>query len=400
MSNQQIMDNFQEIMQNQKFLSEWVKTQDKIIPETLSFSGTIIGISYAAFKVLLEREDNNKKVVYVHRFPPSDNTVCPIFSSFSNEKECEVENISLDEGESFWSDQSQYQVNGSFKGGSWGLDNYLPTSSWMKHAFIGDRVIFDFVENGILKFDFSGKPFQKDTVLLENTMNTSWSCNIINVKNGHTYASYVMDYYMPQYANDVLFIWNNPSNGQKFVKVLKRGDKPTVDMQNKLMPGAGEHLEAGERLKFKSTVMRAFSEELGLDSEVLPECYLIDLGQYDDLGRDPRYWTYTLIGKDGIEKTFGSQRYSCTHGYVLYYNGEAPKLQEALDNIEVVELGPLEKRWVDLETIDVSGDEWMLLDHAKIVNKAKEVLPVFDVLLLNEKECFKFSNVPEKVLSL
>jgi hypothetical protein len=146
--------------------------------------------------------------------------------------------------------------------------------------------------------------------------------------------------------------------------------------------------------------MRAFSEELGLDPEVLPECYLIDLGQYDDLGRDPRYWTYTLIGKDGIEKTFGSQRYSCTHGYALYYNGEAPKLQEALDNIEVVELGPLEKRWVDLETIDVSGDEWMLLDHAKIVNKAKEVLPVFDVLLLNEKECFKFSNVPEKVLSL
>lgn len=394
---------------------QWKEQQlTEVIPVTKQFTGIIRGISYAAFSVLI-----GKKVIYIHRFPPADKkAVCPILLDSEEMKSEEMnidddsseeiepeemgyDNISLEEGLMFWSDPSQHQSNGHFKGGSWGLDNFLPSSSWLSEAFIGDTITLEFISNGIMKFDFSSKPFQEDTIVLPNTMNSAWSCNVTLDKTGKTYSSYAMNYYMSQYANDLLFVWKDPVTGREFVKVLKRGDKPTVDMQNKLMPGAGEHLEAGETLKFKSTVMRAFSEEMGLDPEVLPNCYLIDLGLYDSPGRDPRYWEYSLIGNDGKKKTFGSPRYSCTHGYVLYYIGEAPKLEQASDTDEVVEMKPNEKKWLELKTIDVTGEAWMLPDHAKLVEESKKVLPVFNSLDQSDKDRFRFRNDGnEEVMSL
>ena len=402
------MQRFNNLLSKIERSFQWKQQQStQYIPETKKFIGIINSISYAAFSVLI-----GKKVIYIHRFPASDErAVCPILLDAvemdvdSNEdvepEELEYDNISLEEGMMFWSDPSQNQSNGNFKGGSWGLDNFLPCSTWLNEAFIGETVTIEFISNGIMKFDFSSKPFQKDTLVLPNTINSAWSCNVTLDKTGKTYSAYAMNYYMSQYANDLLFIWSNPVNGKKYVKVLKRGDKPTVDMQNKLMPGAGEHLEPGENLKFKSTVMRSFSEEMGLDPEVLPNCYLLDLGLYDSPGRDPRYWEYNLIGNDGKEKTFGYPRYSCTHGHALYYRGEAPKLQQALDTDEVVEMGPNEKKWIELDKIDVTGKAWMLSDHAKIVEKSKEVLEKFDLLDESDKDKFRFRNDEnEEVMSL
>ena len=403
------MQKYENLLSKIERSFQWKKQQStEHIPVTEKFIGIINSISYAGFSAL-----SGKKVIYFHRFPASDErAVCPILLDpegmdvDSNEdvepEELEYDNISLEEGMMFWSDPSQNQSNGNFKGGSWGLDNFLPCSTWLNEAFIGETVTIEFISNGIMKFDFSSKPFQKDTLVLPNTMNSAWSCNVTLDKTGKTYSAYAMNYYMSQYANDLLFIWSNPVNGKKYVKVLKRGDKPTVDMQNKLMPGAGEHLEPGENLKFKeSSIIRAFNEEMGLDPTVLPNCYILDLGLYDSPGRDPRYWEYNLIGNDGKKKTFGYPRYSCTHGHALYYRGEAPKLQQALDTDEVVEMGPNEKKWVELDKLDVTGKAWMLSDHAKIVEKSKEVLEKFDLLDESDKDKFRFRNDEnEEVMSL
>lgn len=146
------------------------------------------------------------------------------------------------------------------------------------------------------------------------------------------------------------------------------------------MPGAGEHLEPGEKLKFKSSVIRAFTEEMGINEDILSKCFLISLGNFDSPGRDPRYWLYSKIDIDGVLKTFGAPRYSSTQGYMFYYKGVAPKLQAAHDFIEVTEMKPNEKKWLYLETLDVTGDTWMIEDHCKIVSKAKLSIKKFNKL--------------------
>lgn len=356
--------------------------KNPVSPPAVTLTGTITRIAYAAFGVLLDDYD---KVIYIVRFPPTDGTVVPLMDTPSSNFDREVDdNVSIEEVTEFWSSTEARQVNGLWKGGSWGLDNFMYHSIWCKEAFVGDKVRIDYVKNGVIKFQMN-ELFKDDQNIVARTDNNAWSCNITIVKKDTTYPCYVMNHLMPQYANDLLFIWNNKEKNKRYVKVCKRGNAPVVDMQNKYMPGAGEHLEPGEHFKFKESILRAFREELGVNDENLKECYLLDLGKFSDPARDPRYWNFFY--KD---KRFGMKRYSTTHGYVLYYQGTAPKLMEAVDNEEVIELGPNEKKWVNLDTIDVSTDAWMIEDHAKIIRKAKDNLPVFDALAEEEKHKYWF----------
>jgi ADP-ribose pyrophosphatase YjhB (NUDIX family) len=226
------------------------------------------------------------------RFPPADGTVCPMMDEPSNEFDLKVDDhMSREEITAFWSSQATRQSNGLWKGGSWGLENLIIHSSWCNEAFIGDKVEIEYIKNGVLPFKRKGI-FDPDENTIIRTSNSAWSCNITIEKTGQRYCGYAMNYFMPQYSNDLLFVWNNTETNKRLVKICKRGSKPSVDMQNKLMPGAGEHLEPGEHFRLKSSIIRAFREELGVSEEALEQCYLLDLGKFDDPGRDPRYWTF------------------------------------------------------------------------------------------------------------
>jgi hypothetical protein len=358
----------------------------EVNPPNTTMKGTITRIGYAAFGIKLE---GTEKVIYLMRFPPTDGTVIPLLDEPSSVHDLKTdEHMSVEEATEFWSSPDARQVNGLWKGGSWGLDNLLPHSKWCTGAWVGDTVTLDFVKNGILPFGFCIPGFPEDErgQVVAHTRNSAWSMNITVDKTGLKYAGYAMNYFMPQYANDLLFIWKDPKTGKKLVKICKRGNAPTVDMQNKLMPGAGEHLEPGEAFRFKASLTRAFREELGVEDVALAQCFVLDLGKFDDPGRDPRYWNFYHK-----EKSFGMKRYSTTHGFALYFHGDAPLLSVPHDDVEVVELGPAEKRWVDLDSLDVSSDAWMIADHSKIVQQAKRSVVGFDLLPEEEKQRYLYS---------
>jgi hypothetical protein len=388
MMNDYESTSYEKLLIRQTKSMKWKSEQlCAVNPPYKHLRGTIVHISYASFGVLL---DDYSKVVYVHRFPPVEGTV-PNLDEESDIEECKEQDITVEEFINFWSDPSQKQVNGNDKGGSWGLDNFIYCSTWMTQGFIGKRVEIEFMANGILNFDFSGKPFTSNSVVRHGSENTTWSCNVTLEETGKTYSSYILDYYMGQYANDVLFVWHDPDTNIKLVKILKRGNAPTVDMQNKYMPGAGEHLEPGEKLKFKNNVKRSVEEEMGA-GDILEKSFVISLGKFDDENRDPRYAPYTTIKQDGTQKTFGAPRYSTSNGYVLYYKGDAPKLKQASDTTEVVEMGPNEKKWLPLDTLDTTEDNWMMADHAKIVQRTKETLIEFDLLSPEVQEEFRYKE--------
>lgn len=50
-----------------------------------------------------------------------------------------------------------------------------------------------------------------------------------------------------------------------------------------------------------------------------------------------------------------------------------------------------EAKWVDLSTIDVRTDQWMIEDHAKIIKKAQRNLAKFDELEQGGKQQYAFN---------
>jgi len=361
------------------------EAQKDLNPPTKTFTGKVVKICYAGFAVRLDDGYAKNKVMYVARFPPLDGTVVPLFDEESSATELQPDDhISKEEFEEFWSSKDARQSTGLWKGGSWGLDNFTYKSSWCSELYVGDTVTFDFIKNGVIKFQ-GNTLFTEDQEIVCKTNNYVWCLNITVDHTKKQFPGYGMNFMMPQIANDLLFIWHDVTDGKRYIKILKRGNKDTVDMQNKYMPGAGEHLEAGERFKIKSSLARAFKEELGVDSDSVAGSYLLSLGKFDDPARDPRYWNFYY--KD---KKFGLKRYSCSCGYVMFYSGTAPKLKEALDTVEIQEMAPNEKRWVELDTLDVTGDTWMIEDHAKLVRKAKIGLDQFGSLSEEDRQKFVF----------
>ena len=109
----------------------------------------------------------------------------------------------------------------------------------------------------------------------------------------------------------------------------------------------------------------------------------LDLGIYNEEGRDPRYWTYRYNGK-----TFGMKRGSSSHGYVLYiitdkYKDVISKLSNAAVDINEV----AGKWWMDItQVLDINDDEWMIIDHKNIVKAANEKIKLYHDLRQFAKE--------------
>lgn len=375
-----------------KYKDKYLKLKSKQLSRQLSkqhggapgdtISGTIYKIYYCGFSVKVDGKD---LVVYVQKYPPAGGTTVPDMNKISTPEELVPDNVSREELVNFWNSPEIRQPNDNWKGGEWGSNNLITTGDWVSNAFIGDHVDLTIVADGILPFG-GGKTFKPDQIF-SGSESKALSCNVTVNNQPLQYTCYVTGNVMPQVANDVLFIYKN-STGNKFIKLLKRGTGPNVDMPKKMMPGAGEHLEPGSNVKLKSDVFRAIEEEIGIPPETLQQCYLLDIGLYNTPGRDPRYWSFCTKRSDGSDINFGIQRGSESHGYVVYFESSsdvAPKEINQRDKEEVSQ-----KRWYPLnDVLLIEDDNWMIFDHKKLVINAIIKTEQFDHLGKEEKEQYK-----------
>jgi len=382
------MSNIKKDIYYQKYL----KYKEKYLSLKLQKGGSVIigkinKIFYCGFSIIIDLEENKKKVLYVQKFPPASGTQIPnmSISTEQNSPSLEIDSVSKETLINFWSSDINRQIDGSWKGGPWGSNNLMTTSTdWLTNAFIGDNLSLEIISNGIIKYN-GGKGFEIGSACIIGTEDKALSCNI--EFNGISYGCYVTENIMPQIANDVLFIYKDVDNN-KFIKLLKRGKGPNVDMPERMMPGAGEHLEPGKDIKIKEGVIRAINEEIGIPAETINECYLINLGSFKDPGRDPRYWHYSINENENLIN-FGIDRHSETNGYVLYFispTKAAPIETNPLDTEEI------NKKWwqpFNLDLLSIPEDKWMIIDHKKLISSAINKINEFDELDQTEKEKHK-----------
>jgi hypothetical protein len=349
--------------------------------DNTEYNITMINFGYNL--IVCKIDDNgNDKVIYIHKFPPSTNTTNkPNMSKISLPSELIPDTkLKKDTLINFWNDKSLYQANQDWKGGEWGSNNLSTTdNTFCSGIFIGDKAKIKIIKHGIIPYNTrKSKPFELDDSIIDCSYDNAWSCNITIYNTNITYSCYICEQALPQSAIDVLFIWEN-SLKKKYVKILRRGNShPNVDMPALMMPGAGEHREPGNNISFKSDILRAVKEEIGIDNSTLSECYLVPVGTFNDDKRDPRYWTFTSKQDDEII-TFGIERKSSTDVYILYIQtnvDDEPKEIDYEDNIEVNK-----KYWINLDNSILSNKElWMIPEHSKYFIHAKYILDNFDLM--------------------
>jgi hypothetical protein len=245
------------------------------------------------------------------------------------------------------------------------------------------------MKNGIVPYKTRlSKPFEYSDEIILNSENTAWSSNIILLdkskdRSEFQYSGYVCDQPMGQKAIDVLFVWKN-LQGKRFVKILRRGNShPNVDMPGLQMPGAGEHREPGNKICFKSDVLRSVGEEIGIEKDTLVNSYLLTIGTYSNDKRDPRYWTFSSE-QDGRIIEFGMKRKSSTDVYILYFVSDLdiePSESEPSDMIEINS-----KRWINLDNPILSNKEiWLIPEHSVYFSQAIKILDRFDELPIEHR---------------
>jgi hypothetical protein len=387
-----------------KYKDKYLKLKSKQLSRQLSrqhggapgdtINGTIYKIYYCGFSVKVDGKD---LVVYVQKYPPAGGTTVPDMNKISPPEELVPDNVSREELVNFWNSPEIRQPNGNWKGGEWGSNNLVTTGNWVTGAFIGDRVKLTVVADGILPFK-DGKTFRSNQIV-SGSESQALSCYVIldNEPEPESepipYTCYVTGNVMPQVANDVLFIYKNIT-GKKFIKLLKRSIGPNVDMPKKMMPGAGEHLEPGLDIKFNEKkdgfegVLRSLNDEIGVTKETLKQCYLLDLGLYNEPGRDPRYWSFNLKRSDGTDIDFGIKRGSESHGYVVYFESSSDAAPTETNPLDTEEIDV--KWWHQLnKVLLIEDNDWMIFDHKNLVINAIIKTEQFDYLGQEEKEQYK-----------
>jgi len=362
-----------------KYKNKYLELKKQMGGNSNIYVGKLNKLSYCAFSIVT----TEGKVLYVQKYPPAKGTNAPDFNMSSTVDEQSFDTVDKKTVVDFWFSESSFQTDGSWKGGKWGKNN-LPTtdSTWMTDVFIGDTVTVTVIKNGIIKFN-GGKIFTEDMPIIPGSENTVWSCNI-NF-NGSNYGAYLTDNIMPQIANDVLFVWENKS-GNQYIKLLTRGDSDNIDMPRRMMPGAGEHMEPGKDIKVKAGIIRAINEEIGIPTETLTDCYLLNLGVYSTEGRDPRYWLYHTG-----TSSFGMKRGSETNGYVIYLKSNTDTAPKEVDPEDTEEVNS--KWWANLQTVltDYNDDRWMILDHKKFIPDTIRAIDNFKKLDPIEQNKLKFT---------
>jgi len=374
----------------------------------------VIKIGYCSIAATLV--SNPDKVLYLHKFPPALGTTnCPLLSRPSDPEEIEVDDITPEELIAFWASPDIYQTNGSWKGGAWSLNN-LPTTDpkWMTGIFIGDTISIIPARDGIVKFN-GGNGFHPYTENIPGSEVNAWSCNAS--WNEKTYGVYLTENSMPQSAIDVMIVTKVKAQiagmqiDKRYVKMLRRGANDATDMPGTIMIGAGEHLEPGKDEDKAQAIVRAVKEEIGMNKVDMQNCFKLDLGIFNEEGRDPRYWQYAIM-REGKLKTFGMKRYSKSVGYLLYLemtikpeiiaefeanlttNSNVEKfIQEQFPNVQHEDTVEVGQKWLyDLDRVlpDFPVQEWMLSDHQNLLKACIETVNAFSEISPEVKEEVRF----------
>jgi hypothetical protein len=379
--------------------------QENFIQQNKSIMSQVNRLGYNIIEVVSsvinpETQCVEPRVYYIHYFPPADNsTKEPQYDSIksinSNDSRVRKETF-ID----FWLSQNEYQTNGNYKGGQWGPDN-LPTLNpkWMTGVYVGDTLTIEHIANGIIPFNRRfGSAFQLDdaNLIIPNSEKSCWSCNLHY--NEKIYSGYVCNDPMPQKAIDVMVACVN-ENLQIFITILTRGlpktnlDIPSLPNKFKYMPGGGEHKEPGKDLKIKSGIRRCMQEECGFDPNKLTNSYLLQIGKFNERGRDPRYDTYSWV-QDGEVVHFGIERESETELSVFLLQSESGKLPKHMPHLDEIEIGS--KSWKLIDDPEFVKPEnknmWMIPEHGTYLPIAKQRILDFMTLSIDERKEFLFGT--------
>ncbi len=345
----------------------------------------ILKLTYCGFSAKVVGKD---KVVYCWRFPPANKiTNVPNFETISSSEDLRPDShVYSDVFSDFVKSNQIRQVNGSWKGGSWGTNNFTVTSSiWFSGMYVGDRFMCTHMHTGTVKY--STKPFESSQIIIPGSEKTSWSCN--GTWNGVTYALYMTDDPMPQKATDKLWMWGTKNGSNLRIKVLKRGTGPDVDCGGTIIPAAGEHLGPEQSDDAREQALFSFNEEIGIPSKTLSKCYLLDLGTYDSDGRDSRYWLYSVL-QDGQNMTCGIKRKSSSIAHIVYIETDDDVEPEETEQEDKEEIKA--KWWENVYNMIAKYPEskWMLEDHMKFIPDSIARIKKFRVLSPEEKANYKF----------
>jgi hypothetical protein len=334
----------------------------------------VVGVIYCCIAL---QNQKTKKFVFLNKFaPPNGAERRPDFSKISAFYYEIFETFKLLKKEEFvhhWASKSGCRF----------APHNLPSSdpNFGNGVWVGDLIRFTAFKEGIYPRPEFGKP----PVMIEGSELTALSVDFEINQNGTILGNFfgiLTDGLMGQKALDVLYICK--IGGKYYVKIAERGSGSTVDLPNTIVPGAGEHINAGTPSP-KASIQAALHEELGVDS-TWSKFYSLYVGKYDNPGRDPRYWTWE-VPHDGSFVTVGAKRASETDLWVIYCSSD--KLSEKGKHSDETEIKST--RWIDLETLELapglklSPEMMMLHEHFRLFGDALEAVKAFSALSEEEK---------------
>lgn len=366
------------------------------------FDARINKLAYCAVSIITE---SPQKVLYLTKFPPASGTSAPNKNETKDDKDLNLgstrdekfrfdfdydfEKATVDveyvknlkeKYENFWSSSDSKQKNKKWKGGKWGEENLTLTSEkWLPGAFLSDKLQITPIKKGSIPY---GKDFDNNPAINKGTEDHVWS---VKVSVGDKeYNAYLTENIMPQKATDILVFMK--IGEVLHIQMLKRGDARNVDMKERYIPGAGEHLEPGEndkkdKKKPDIAFWRSLREEMGITPKVLTDAKATstkievinsahkDKGKedniYDSEGRDPRYWTFDIEGN-----VCGIKRGSSSKVYALYIHSENTIDSKAKDGLEVQS-----QKWFPVDEVLTWGeDKFMIEDHKQMIEDAKKMI--------------------------
>jgi hypothetical protein len=352
-----------------------------------TFNVTISQITYCGFSAVIP---NTGKVVYCHKFPPNSGTVKPDFNTIDRVANYD-NHVKRETFIKFIKNESSRQANGSWKGGEWGDNNFTVTSeNWFSGLYIGDTIQVTIVAEGIVKFSPTAYDSASTHVIVDGTESKALTC--VSTWNGVNYNLYMTNNPMPQDASDTLFVWSSPK--KTMIKVMRRGKGKNVDSPARKIPCAGEHLEPGQANDDRSQAIFALNQEIGVPETTLSKCYIINLGEYSDPGRDPRYWTYSEVQDEQVIE-FGFERASKTKARIVYIKTDDEVEPREINPSDTEEIGA--KWWANIHTVleptkpgKNMEDDWMMFDHMRFIPDTIKKLEWFNQLSAQEKENYRF----------
>ncbi len=389
---------------------------------------TITNVSYCCFEAVSVKPIFEGKYcrMMFHKWAPYPETTvmnlshCELYANYVPQK------IPLSDEEviNWWTSPQVFSDDGKYKGGSYSYTN-LPLSDpeWMKGCSLSEGYTFraELIHKGLIPFNPKRipkfGPFELNENILPGSENWVWSMNL-TLPSGEVYGAYACfcaktfadtgRYVpMPQEACDVLLLVDNSSdvtcsNGSRIIthdtvtKIALRAINPNTDIGGTLISASGETKTSKDHGKLHESIIRAIQEEQGLNITNLLTARIFNLGTRDDNGRDPRYYTYSLMSKDRDLIHFGFPRYSKTNVFAILVTFVDPEIKD-LPHTDIEEIA--KTSWVKLsEARKIPSHKFFIPENKTYLDDAYKLIEDLNTLSANEIVTkYQVSNLEIKI---